>query len=254
MKPTRVVIIAKAPIAGFAKTRLTPSLGAEGAARLARRMCEHSVATAVAARLGPVELCVTPSPNHPIWKTLDLPDGLAWSEQGDGDLGARMARAAGRTTAAGEAVLLIGTDCPDLTVAHLQTAAEALADHDAALLPTVDGGYALLGLRRFHPCLFAHMPWSTDAVAFETLCRIGRLGWRVKSARPLHDIDEPADLAWLPGGWHADRPKGTAVPLIPRHARMAHQHSATCVDTVRTSALNWLKDDGQHARDDESKH
>jgi len=204
MKPTRIVIIAKAPIAGFAKTRLIPALGAEGAARLARRMLRHAVETALDAEVGPVELCVAPSPDHPLWKTLDLPGGLEWSEQGDGDLGARMARAAERTTAAGEAALLIGTDCPGLTARHLRTAAEGLADHDAALVPSVDGGYALLALRRFHPCLFTRMPWSTDAVAFETLCRIGRLGWSVKSARPLRDIDEPADLAWLPTGWHDD--------------------------------------------------
>lgn len=214
MKRARVVIIAKAPIAGFAKTRLIPALGAEGAARLARRMFEHTVRTAVEARVGAVELCVTPAPDHPAWKTLDLPDGLEWSEQGDGDLGARMARATERTTAFGTAALLIGTDCPGLTVLHLRMAAEALLDHDAALVPTVDGGYALLGLRRFHPCLFTHMPWSTDAVAFETLCRIGRLGWNVKSARPLHDIDEPADLAWLPTGWldHAGPRGESALP------------------------------------------
>ncbi|AKU12229.1 hypothetical protein AzCIB_2334 [Azoarcus sp. CIB] len=218
MKPARVVIIAKAPIAGFAKTRLTPALGAEGAARLARRMLEHTVRTALEARVGAVELCVTPSPDNPIWKTLDLPDGLEWSEQGDGDLGARMARATERTTAAGEAALLIGTDCPGLTALHLRMAAEALVDHDAAIVPTVDGGYALLALRRFHPCLFTHMPWSTDAVAFETLCRIGRLGWNVKSAQPLHDIDEPEDLAWLPAGWHDDAgPPAESVLPTPSH-------------------------------------
>lgn len=213
MRPARVVIIAKAPIAGFAKTRLAPALGAEGAARLARRMLEHTVRTALEARVGPVELCVTPSPDHPVWKTLDLPSGLEWSEQGDGDLGARMAKAAARTTAAGAAALLIGTDCPGLTALHLRMAADALADHDAALVPTVDGGYALLALRHFHPTLFTHMPWSTDAVAFETLCRIGQLGWSVNSARPLHDIDEPADLAWLPAGWldEASPPEESAL-------------------------------------------
>lgn len=229
MKPARVVIIAKAPLAGFAKTRLTPALGAEGAARLARRMFERAARTALEARVGAVELCVTPAPDHPVWKTLDLPDGLEWSEQGDGDLGARMARAAARTSAAGQAALLIGTDCPGLTALHLRMAAEALVDHDAALVPTVDGGYALLGLRRFHPCLFAHMPWSTDAVAFETLCRIGRLGWNVKSARPLHDIDEPEDLAWLPTGWHDNAgPRGeSSSPFpVPPSSRSPRGHAA----------------------------
>jgi len=201
MRRARIVIIAKAPIGGFAKTRLIPALGPDGAARLARHMLEHTAHTALLAELGPVELCVTPSPSDPVWTTLNLPDRLAWSEQGDGDLGMRMARAASRATDAGEEVILIGTDCPDLTAQHLRNAAAALAHHDAAIVPTVDGGYALLALRRFHPCLFEHMPWSTDGVACETLSRIGRLGWRASSTHPLHDIDAPADLVWLPADW-----------------------------------------------------
>lgn len=95
-------------------------------------------------------------------------------------------------------------DCPDLTTDHLRGASAALNDHDTALIPTVDGGYALLALRRHHPLLFTDTPWSTDAVAFETLCRLGRLGWSVRSRPPLHDIDEPADLAHLPATWRED--------------------------------------------------
>lgn len=201
MRRARIVIIAKAPIGGFAKTRLIPALGRDGTARLARRMLEHAAHTALHADVGPVELCVTPSPADPVWTTLGLPERLAWSAQGDGDLGMRMARAASRATDGGKEVILIGTDCPGLTAQHLRDAAAALAHHDAAIVPTVDGGYALLALRRFHPSLFEHMPWSTDGVAFETLCRIGRLGWHASTARPLHDIDEPADLAWLPADW-----------------------------------------------------
>lgn len=197
---TRIVVFAKAPVAGFAKTRLIPALGADGAARLARRMLEHAVRAALDARVGPVELCVAPDLQHSVWPALDLPAGLVWSAQGEGDLGARMARAARRAIGHGENVLLIGTDCPALAAADLVDAARALAGRDAALLPTFDGGYALLGLRNFHPLLFRDMPWSTDAVAFETLCRLGRLAWTVQSRPPLHDIDEPADLRWLPRG------------------------------------------------------
>lgn len=199
MSPARIVIITKAPIAGFAKTRLIPALGADGAARLARRLLERTVRTALEARLGAVELCVTPAPEHPVWPTLDLPAGLDWSEQGEGDLGARLARAAQRTIAAGETAILIGTDCPELTPTHLQAAAAALHEHDAALVPSADGGYALLAIRRFHPLLFTAMPWSTDVVARETLRRIGRLGWTVASFPSVHDVDLPADLPRLHG-------------------------------------------------------
>lgn len=199
MTSTRIVIIAKAPIPGFAKTRLIPALGAEGAAELAERMLRHTVTNALAAALGPVELCATPAPRDAAWRALELPHQLVWSDQGDGDLGARMARAAARALAQGERVLLIGTDCPAIGADDLRTAARALDTHDAFMQPTVDGGYALLGLRTFHPSIFQDIRWSSDTVACDTLCRAGRLGWRVRTCPALHDIDEPADLCWLPG-------------------------------------------------------
>ena len=198
MTPARIVIIAKAPIVGFCKTRLIPALGAQGAARLAQRMLERTVRFALDAQLGPVELCVTPGLKAFDWQSLNLPDGLIWSEQDEGDLGARMGRAAQRVTSGGEAILLLGTDCPGLDSSMMQSAAAALQDHEACLVPAADGGYVLLGLQRFSPTLFDAMPWSTDVVADETRQRLARLGWRLSSLARLHDIDEPQDLAWLP--------------------------------------------------------
>jgi rSAM/selenodomain-associated transferase 1 len=201
VKPVRIVIFAKAPLPGFAKTRLIPALGAQGAAALARRMLAHALNEASAARVGPVELCVTPSAADPAWQTLAVADAVQRSDQGEGDLGQRLARAAQRVIDGGEAVLLIGTDCPQLTAARLRQAAATLQRSDATLFPTADGGYVLLGLNRFAPSLFADIAWSTGSVAFETLCRLQQLGWSVHSHAMLHDIDEPADLQWLPEAW-----------------------------------------------------
>lgn len=212
LRPVRIVIFAKAPQPGLAKTRLIPVLGIQGAADLARRMLAQTVRKALAAALGPVELCVTPSAADPVWQTLAVSDAVPdvmqeavqWSDQGGGDLGQRMARVTQRVIDGGESVLLIGTDCPQLGAAHLQRAGRALQRSDAALLPTFDGGYALLGLNRFHPSLFEDIVWSSAAVAAETLDRFGQLGWTVHSQPMLHDIDEPADLQWLPGTWRRD--------------------------------------------------
>lgn len=206
MKAARIVIIAKAPVAGFCKTRLVPALGAQGAAQLAQRMLGHTVATALAAQLGPVELCVTPARQAFDWPGLDLPEGLEWTEQGEGDLGARMARATQRVTADGTPILLIGTDCPALDAALLRQAAAALHQHEAAMLPTLDGGYALLGLRQHHPRLFEAMPWSTADVAAQTRQRLAELGWQLHTLPTLPDIDEPHDLRWLPAAWRAHLP------------------------------------------------
>lgn len=201
MTPVRIVIFAKAPQAGFAKTRLIPALGAQGAADLARRLLLHTVATALAANVGPVEMCVTPSAEPAIWQDLGIADAVRWSVQGEGDLGARLARAATRVLQEGDSILLIGTDCPDLSVLDLREAARALQSNDAALFPAHDGGYVLLGLNRVHPSLFKEIAWSTDTVAGDTLSRLRLLGWTVHGHAMLHDIDEPGDLQWLPAAW-----------------------------------------------------
>jgi len=203
VKPVRIVVLAKAPVPGGAKTRLIPALGAEGAARLAHRLLDHALEAAGASGAGPVELCMTPPPGDGAWAGVDLPAGVALTDQGEGDLGARMARAVHRVTREpqGPPVLLMGTDCPALTAPVIREAARQLAHHDAVLVPVADGGYGLLGLRADCPEVFAAMPWSTAAVAGETLRRLAAQGLRVWRGPLLHDIDEPADLLQLPPGW-----------------------------------------------------
>lgn len=194
MNAVRIVVFAKAPVPGRVKTRLIPALGEAGAAQLAERMLEQALQQALAAAVGPVELCMSPAPDAPEWAGIALPAGIETSDQGEGDLGARMAGATRRTTARGEAVLLTGTDCPDLTAERLRVAAAQLARHDAVLHRAEDGGYPLLGLRAFDASLFDSMPWSTPAVADLTLQRLAALGWTVWVGDTLRDIDEPADL------------------------------------------------------------
>lgn len=191
---TRIVIFAKAPVPGLAKTRLIPVLGAEGAAALAARMLARTVEQAVAAGPGEPELCTTPHPDAPEWQPF-LPSGVRLADQGRGDLGERLARAACRVIAAGEAVLLIGTDCPELDAARFREAVARLRYHDAVIYPATDGGYVLLGLSRFDVSLFADIAWSTQSVARETAARIAALGWSLFVGETLRDIDEPADLA-----------------------------------------------------------
>ena len=199
MKP-RVVIFAKAPVAGAVKTRLIPALGALGAARLAERMLRHTLACAFEAGGCEVELCAHPAVSEPAWADVALPAQLITTTQGEGDLGERMARAARRVLTS-QPVILIGTDCPEISPQHLHAAAQSLQTHAACLHPTADGGYALLGLRDFHASIFEGIAWSTATVAAETLSRIHRLGWSLKLGDTLRDIDEPGDLIHLPDDW-----------------------------------------------------
>ncbi len=200
MKPP-VIVMAKAPVAGFAKTRLIPALGAEGAAGLAARLLDATVAQAAA--FGDVDLCCAPDTRHPAFQQLAGAPGVVLSAQGDGDLGARMARAFERHLAQHGAALMIGTDAPAIDTAMLQCAAQALSDADAVFIPAFDGGYALIGLRRFAPTLFAGMAWSTAAVMAHTRERLAAADLRHVELPAVPDIDEPADLQHLPSGWHA---------------------------------------------------
>lgn len=191
---TRIIIFAKAPVPGRVKTRLIPALGEAGAARLARRMLLATIDEALAAGVGPTELCGDPHPGDPAWDDLLRPGALQLSDQGPGDLGDRLARAAKRALWTGMPAILIGTDCPALDRHRLRTIAAELQKHDAVIHPARDGGYVALGLNRYDPSLFSGISWSTDAVAAETIERIGALGWSLAVGETLHDIDVPADL------------------------------------------------------------
>ncbi|MBM95142.1 MAG: hypothetical protein CMI09_04755 [Oceanospirillaceae bacterium] len=201
MRPIRIVIFAKAPLPGYAKTRLIPQLGLDGSARLACKLLQHAIEQALAANLGQVELCVSPSEHHPVWKQLDLPSELSWSYQSEGDLGERMARAIKRVTQNGESILLMGTDCPDLDAETLRAASKALASHDACLVPVLDGGYSLVGLHHPLEAIFRDMPWSTEQVGQLTRQRIAAAGKTLAELEILYDIDVPADLNHLPDHW-----------------------------------------------------
>ncbi len=184
---TRIVIFAKAPVAGQVKTRLIPALGPEGAAALARRMLADTCREALAARTGAVELCLSGSLES-------TPQGVELSRQGEGDLGERLARAAERVIGSGEAVMFLGTDCPALDASRLKQASAELERKDAVIHPTFDGGYALLGLRCYDATIFQGIEWSTSTVAADTIARVSALGWSLHVGETLLDIDEPEDL------------------------------------------------------------
>lgn len=194
MNSTRIIIFAKAPVAGWVKTRLIPAFGRQGAADLAGTMLERTIEEALAAGLGTPELCVDPEPSHPDWSMPPATRECELSAQGEGDLGERLERAAERGLKLFGSVLLIGTDCPALDRGILRQLALHLERHDSVICPAEDGGYVALGLRKSDPRLFKGIAWSTSAVAKQTIRRIRNLGWSLAVGPTLRDIDEPADL------------------------------------------------------------
>lgn len=205
---TAIIVFAKAPVAGLAKTRLAPALGPAGAAALAERMLRHALAQAAAARLGPVELCAAPDATHPALRDAAATVDATLEAQGEGDLGERMHRALERALRRHPQALLIGTDAPALDAPMLQRAAAALADHDAVFVPALDGGYVLVGLRRADPRWFVEASWSHAQVMEQTRARLRAAGQRWHELPAVPDIDDAADLVHLPPGW-LDAPGGT---------------------------------------------
>jgi uncharacterized protein len=194
-EPVAIAVLAKAPLPGFAKTRLIPALGAGGAALLQARLVQRAVASACAALVGPVTLWATPDETHPLFQAIGAHFGVALARQGDGDLGARMLAA---IAAANTSALVIGTDCPALTSEHLRAAAGILRSAaDAVIIPTEDGGYSLIGMRAPAPALFSDMRWSSPAVMDETRRRLRELGLTWQEPATLWDVDLPEDLERL---------------------------------------------------------
>jgi rSAM/selenodomain-associated transferase 1 len=191
IEPVAIAILAKAPIPGFAKTRLIPVLGAEGAATFQQSLIARAVETASSAATGPVSVWATPDITHRAFVAL-RGRGIGLTRQPDGDLGVRMLAA---IEAAKGPALVIGTDCPALTPDHLRAAADVLrSGTDVVVIPASDGGYVLIGARTAPACLFYEMTWSTPQVMDDTRRRLRQAGLSWQEPVTLWDVDLPDDL------------------------------------------------------------
>ncbi len=194
-RTTRIMVFSRVPQPGQVKSRLVPALGPAGAARLQEHLTRHAVGTAVAARVGPVELWCTPTTEHPFLAALAAEFPLKLRLQGAGDLGERMAAAFEDALSCASAALLTGSDCPDLTTGDLRMAVDALeSGADVVLGPAADGGYVLIGLRHTAPELFRGMPWGTSEVLRLTRERLTVSGKDWFELPVRHDVDRPEDL------------------------------------------------------------
>jgi rSAM/selenodomain-associated transferase 1 len=198
-----LIVMAKAPVPGYAKTRLIPALGADRAAMLAKRLLDGAVGHALEAQVGSVELCCAPDQRHPAFSALAATCGIQLQNQCAGDLGARMLDAFERASRSTAPMLMTGTDAPALDAPMIRCAARAFDDNhvDAVFVPALDGGYALIGLRRAVASLFDNMAWSTADVMADTRVRLALAGLRHVELPPVADIDDAADLIHLPDGW-----------------------------------------------------
>ncbi|HUN36362.1 MAG TPA: TIGR04282 family arsenosugar biosynthesis glycosyltransferase [Trebonia sp.] len=191
--PVTVIVIAKMPVAGQVKTRLTPPFSPQEAALLAQAALidtlEVVAATPVARRV--LVLAAEDPRSVPSW----VPEGFEVIPQRGGGLDERLAAAFTDAYAGGMPMVLIGMDTPQVTAGLLVDAAAPLVsgEADAVLGPAADGGFWLLGLRAPNWSLLRGVPMSRSDTGQEQLARLRSAGLRVALMPELTDVDFAKD-------------------------------------------------------------
>jgi rSAM/selenodomain-associated transferase 1 len=191
MASGRLIIFAKAPILGSVKSRIAASIGPVKALEIYQTiLCKLFTNLR---SLNNVQVRVTPDASAAEFSVLC---SLSWTfrPQGEGDLGARLYRAFAESfEQETEPVVIVGSDCPEVTTGDIHDAFAALNAHDLVLGPALDGGYWLIGLRQPCAALFDQIDWSTPRVLNQTLQCARDQNLRVHMLRELSDVDTIED-------------------------------------------------------------
>ncbi len=191
-----LIVFVRRPDKGKVKTRLAASIGDESALRIYVQLLQH---TRTVADTVPADKFIFYTDGIP---GIDMWDGRDYykCQQTGANLGARMQDAFVKLFDKGyEQVVIIGSDCPELSNDHINDAYDHLDKCDIVIGPAVDGGYYLLGMKKVYPALFAGKQWSTVAVFEDTMGTIRELALSVQQLPILNDVDEEKDVpvAWL---------------------------------------------------------
>jgi rSAM/selenodomain-associated transferase 1 len=191
-----LVVMAKAPVAGNVKTRLSPDLSADDAARLSACFLKDRLV-----EMGKLNGCdraiaFTPEKAEHLFEQYSANRFSLFPQRGLG-LGERMSNIFKEKHPEGyHAIVVVGTDSPDLPGSIVTEAFDRLMSEpvDIILGPAVDGGYYLVGMKRHHPEVFERIPWGTETVLAATLEAARESGIRTACLQTWHDIDTIADI------------------------------------------------------------
>jgi uncharacterized protein len=193
-----IIMLVKYPAKGYVKSRLAADLDDETASDLYRCFVGDLLHT-LQQSSHPFKIFFFP-PDTEDKVGQWLGKELAYEPQAGADLGERMKNAFAQMFREGfQQVLLIGSDSPDLPEILLDEAFRALADNDAVLGPSFDGGYYLIGFtaRTFLPSAFTDIEWGTEKVFAQTMAVFESRPSRVHVLPPWRDVDRIEDLAAL---------------------------------------------------------
>ena len=193
-RPFHIAIFCRPLIAGQVKTRLIPTYGADGAARIYSQLVERTLRTVVETG-ATASLWVAGDTQHASVIDWALRFSLPVHAQSDGDLGARMSNCLVILAQTHGRVLLIGSDCPAFTADDFHAAAATLSKScHWVFAPAEDGGYVLVGSNAASADPFTSIAWSTSEVMMQTrnALRLNALAWAETAT--LWDVDEAADV------------------------------------------------------------
>lgn len=195
-----LIIYSRYPEPGKTKTRMIPALGAEGAAQLQKEMSEHTVNLARQLQTERnIAIEVHFAGGNKSLMSDWLGEDLTYIPQVDGDLGNKMLTSFQKAfDRQYQRAVIIGIDCPDLSLNILNNAFDALVKKTLTIGVAEDGGYYLIGLNSIFPQLFGNIDWGTDKVLQQTKTIARKLNLDVEYLAVLSDVDRPKDLdIWL---------------------------------------------------------
>lgn len=187
----KLIIFVKNEEAGRVKTRLAKAVGDEQALEIYRKLLRYTFGQVYSLKVVKEVSYSRFIAKNDLWEDGDFIKQL---QKGDG-LGQRMSDAFRRSfeEEGMEKVVIIGSDCAELTTDILREAFKRLEDHDIVIGPADDGGYYLLGMSKFIPELFIDISWSTGAVLDQTLRKAEMGNASYYKLEQLHDVDEEGD-------------------------------------------------------------
>lgn len=196
-KKDLLLIFTRNPVLGQCKTRLAASVGDKAALEIYRFLLRHTAAVSAPLKTDKRVFYSDHIGVDDVWDEKIFTK----AQQKGADLGERMADAFREGFKEGyERILIIGSDLFDLNTEDLEMAFEKLKEHDFVLGPALDGGYYLLGMKRFTPALFTKKNWGSAEVLKQTLSDLeGRDCFMLP---PKNDVDVLEDIidnpAFLP--------------------------------------------------------
>lgn len=191
MKKEALIIFVRNPVQGRVKTRIAATIGDENALAIYKHLLQYT--KQIASETGVTKhIFYADELNQ-----CDLWDGNEKYLQTGDDLSDRMKNAFNCVFAKGYSkVIIIGSDCFELTPSIIDSAFDYLDESDIVIGPAKDGGYYLLGMSTLHPYLFENIQWSTNRVFNETLEIIRENNLSISLLPELNDIDEAKDITF----------------------------------------------------------